>query len=333
MIAGLAYELPQHVVPSSELEAQLADTVARLRLPRNQIVGLTGVAERRFWGDGVSPSDAATRAARKLLETTGTAAADIGLIVSTSVSKDYVEPSVACLVHGNLGLPAHCMNFDVGNACLGFLDGMLQAALILDAGWARHALVVAGESSREVVEATIQRLRQSHVTIQEFHRHFATLTLGSGAVAMLLGRAEDHPDGHHITGAVTLADTSQNRLCLGQRDQMLVDPAALLQAGVALAQRTWQVAERDIPNWRDEQIDVYVPHQVSTKHVQSVGKALGMTPEKVQLNVETLGNIGPAALPITLAQAAEAGRLKAGDAAGLMGIGSGLNCTMMGVRW
>jgi len=46
-----------------------------------------------------------------------------------------------------------------------------------------------------------------------------------------------------------------------------------------------------------------------------------------------LGNIGPAALPISLAQAAEAGRLQPGDHVGLLGIGSGLNCSMMSVTW
>jgi 3-oxoacyl-[acyl-carrier-protein] synthase-3 len=65
----------------------------------------------------------------------------------------------------------------------------------------------------------------------------------------------------------------------------------------------------------------------------AVADAIGVTPSKLYLNFPVLGNIGPAALPISLAQAAEAGRLKTGDHVGLLGIGSGLNCSMMSVTW
>ncbi len=64
-----------------------------------------------------------------------------------------------------------------------------------------------------------------------------------------------------------------------------------------------------------------------------LNEKLGLTPEKHHLNFPTLGNIGPAAVPITLCQAAESGRLRSDDHVALMGIGSGLNCMMLGVEW
>ena len=65
----------------------------------------------------------------------------------------------------------------------------------------------------------------------------------------------------------------------------------------------------------------------------ALNKRLGLTPEKAHLNFYTQGNIGPAALPITLAMAEEEGRMGSGNHVALMGIGSGLNCTMMSVTW
>ena len=333
VIAATAYELPAQRVSSAELEAQLAPTIARLRLPKGQIEGLTGIRERRLWAPGTQPSEAATLAARKVITQAGIDPQRIGCVINASVSRDFLEPSVACLVHGNLRLSPHCLNYDLGNACLGFLDAMVQAMLMLAAGWMDYALVVAGESSREALEATLERLLHPQLTIQEFHQHFATLTLGSGAVAMLLCRRHLAPHGHRINGAVTLADTAHNRLCLGQKDHMVVDPAALLQAGVALARKAWAQAEVQLAAWSDASLDLYVPHQVSTRHVRALARALELTEDKVHLNVQVLGNIGPAALPITLAMAGEAGRLRPGAHVGLMGIGSGLNCTLMSVTW
>jgi 3-oxoacyl-[acyl-carrier-protein] synthase-3 len=114
---------------------------------------------------------------------------------------------------------------------------------------------------------------------------------------------------------------------------MRTDAHALLVAGVQLATETWRSASETLPNWSDDQIDLYVPHQVSASHMNAVARALGITQSKMFLNYMTLGNIGPAALPITLAQAIESGRLQPGQHVGLMGIGSGLNCSMMSVNW
>src|SRR5205814_1196604 len=75
-----------------------------------------------------------------------------------SVCRDYLEPSVACFVHAELGLPETCLNFDVVNACLGFLDGMAIVGNMIERGQVQYGLVVDAESSRTVVERTVDRL-------------------------------------------------------------------------------------------------------------------------------------------------------------------------------
>jgi acyl-CoA:acyl-CoA alkyltransferase len=332
-IEAVACELPTTIITSADIESQLSATLERIGIKPGIIEGLSGIRERRFWAADQQASDVATLAAEKVLAQTRIPREAIGCLISTSVSKDYIEPSVASLVHGNLGLADDCINYDIGNACLGFVNAMASVGMMIDAGLVDYGLIVDGENSREVVEATIDRLRHPDASSDAFRDQFATLTLGSGAVAMIVCRRELSTTGHTINGSVTRAATRHCRLCLGQRDQMTADASKVLIFGVALAKQTWDLASSTLANWSDAQIDAYMPHQVSQRNMDVLNEKLGLTPAKQHLNFPTLGNIGPAAVPITLSQATESGRIRSGDHLALMGIGSGLNCSMMSVTW
>ena len=332
-IEAVAYELAPEVITSAAIEAQLERTMERLGIRQGLLEELTGIRERRFWEPGVMPSDVATRAALKVIEQAGIDKAAIGCLMNTSVCKDYIEPSVASMVHGNLQLAPECINYDIGNACLGFMNAMVTQTLMIEAGLIRYGLIVDGEGSRQAVEATIKRLQAQDVSAETFRDNFATLTLGSGAVAMLLCHKSDSKSGHLINGAVTRAATEHSRLCLGQRTEMVADAHGVLVHGVELALATWQLATASLENWSDATIDLYIPHQVSARNMEALNATLGLTPQKHHLNFDTQGNIGPAALPITLAMAQEAGRTLPDGHVALMGIGSGLNCMMMSVTW
>ncbi len=332
-IEAVEIVLPETVITSADIEAQLAGTMNRMGIKPGVLVGLTGIRERRFWNTDQTASDVATLAAEKVLTKSGITRETIGCLISTSVSKDYIEPSVASLVHGNLGLSVHCLNYDIGSACLGFVNAMASMGLMIDAGVLDYGLIVDGENSREVVEATIDRLKRSDATPDDYRNQFATLTLGSGAVAMILCRADLAGSGHRINGAVSGAATRHSRLCLGQRDHMTADATQVMIHGVELAKETWDLACDSLANWSDDEIDAYMPHQVSQRNMDVLNEKLGLTPEKHHLNFPTLGNIGPAAVPITLCQADEIGRIRPGNHVALMGIGSGLNCSMMSLTW
>jgi len=333
VIEAIAYELPPHAITSLSLEEQVADNLEKFGIKLGNLERLTGISERRFWDPGTAPSDVATIAAQKVIEESGIDPQEIGCIINTSVSKDYIEPSVACLVHGNLELSPYCRNYDIGNACLGFVDGINDIMMMLEAGKIKYGLVVNGESSREPIEATIKRLQNPDLDMITFRENFATLTLGSGAVAMILTHKDNSKGGHLINGSVSLAATAFNRLCVGQRDGGISQPHELLVAGVGLAIEAWELCSEQLENWTDDTIDLYAPHQVSIPHINMLSEALEISLDKVFLNVQTLGNIGPAALPITLKMAEEAGRLSSGSHVALLGIGSGLNCTGMSVTW
>jgi len=332
-IESVAYEHAPVRVSSDDLERQLNGAMTRLRLPPKPIELLTGITERGYWPPGTTVSEVAARAGRRALAVAGVDPLEVGLLLNTSVCKDFLEPSMAALVHGSLGLGPKCRNFDISNACLGFMNGIEVAGQLIDAGVIDTALVVDGESSRDIVKATIRRLHAPDSTSQDFWDNFATLTLGSTAVAMVLTRADRARGSHRVLGSVSLADTENNRLCIGNAERMITDSTRLLKAGVQLARRTWTLASEQLTDWSDAGIDQYVCHQVGRSHLAALAQTLEINPQKIFATYPRHGNVGPAAVPLTLALAVEAGAVKAGQHVALMGIGSGLNVAMMSVRW
>ena len=114
---------------------------------------------------------------------------------------------------------------------------------------------------------------------------------------------------------------------------MITESTRLLKAGVALARRTWSLAHDVIPRWLEAGIDQYICHQVGQSHMAALAQGLGIDLGKCFLSYPAHGNVGPAAVPLTLALAEEAGRVRQGDHVALMGIGSGLNVSMMSLTW
>jgi len=332
VIQSLAAVEPPIRVTSREIELRLKPTLDRLGIRDDLLEDVSGIGARRFWEVGTSPSDAATLAAEKVLDEAGIDRQNIGLIINTSVCRDYLEPSTACIVHGNLGLNSSCLNFDVGNACLAFMNGMDIAARMIERNEVDYALIVDGESSRPITEATIERMLGPDMTAEQFREEFASLTLGSGAAAMVMARRELAPDGHRYLGSVSCAATEFSHLCRGQMTQMQTDTRILLGEGLKLATRTVQAA-RAAFDWVVSELDQFIIHQVSKVHTDALIRLLGLDAAKVHAIYPEMGNIGPASVPIALARAVELGKVRSGDRVALLGIGSGLNCAMAEVVW
>jgi len=331
-IAGLAHIDAPRRLSSDEITARLQPTLDRLGIRTDVFKDIAGIHARRLWDGPMLASEAATLAAVKALADAGIEPERVGLLVNTSVSRDYLEPSTASIVSGNLGLSELCQNFDVANACLAFINGMDIAARMIERGEIDYALVVDGETADLAYEKTIERLTAPDATAEQFRNELATLTLGCGAAAMVMARAELAPGAPRYRGGVTRAATQWNGLCRGNLDQMVTDTRLLLSEGVKLAQRTWLAAKTAL-GWVAEELDEFVIHQVSQVHTKAFIKAFGIDPKKVLTIFAEHGNIGPASVPIVLSKLREMGRLKKGDRIALLGIGSGLNCSMAEVVW
>ena len=130
------------VVTSQAFDARLAETYLRVGMRSGMLEELAGVRERRWWPEDVTFADAAAMAGAKALAEAGITPAQIGVMINTSVSRAYLEPSTAVAVHHQLGLPTSCLNFDLANACLGFVNGIQLAGTMIDSGQADYALLV-----------------------------------------------------------------------------------------------------------------------------------------------------------------------------------------------
>lgn len=326
IISVVAVHAPE-VVTSATFDERLGQTYERLGTQPGLLESLAGIRERRWWPEGVTFAEVAAEAGQKAIDAAGIDASQIGLLIDTSVCRDNLEPSAAVAIHNLLDLPSNCLNFDLANACLGFMNGMQLAGTMIDSGQIDYALIVDGEGSRHTQQATLDRLAADDATIPDLFAEFASLTLGSGAAAMVLGRHSDNPGSHRVLGGISQADTSHHKICVGTLDQMRTDTKALLDAGLQLAKQAWN--DVDDRGWRD--MDRYIIHQVSQVHTSMMCDVLGIDPTKAPLTFPTLGNVGPASVPITLAE--EVDSLQPGDRVLLLGIGSGINAMATEILW
>jgi 3-oxoacyl-[acyl-carrier-protein] synthase III len=340
-LTSLAYELGPEVVTSAELEERLAPVYRRLSIHPGQLEAWTGIAERRWWHADHRLSADATVAAQKALSKTGVRAADLGVVIYAGVCRENFEPATACAVANALGVKGGASVYDLSNACLGVLNGMLEIANRIELGQIRAGLVVSCETAREINEIVIARLLQG-VEMDKFAEALATFTGGSGAVAMLLTDGSfSEAKGHRLLGAVSQVAPEHHELCrwgltsahgLQQVQYMVTDSVSVLKYGVQLGRQTWQAFLQEL-GWTADQVDRVICHQVGSGHQDAILNTLQVPREKDFTTYRFLGNMGTAALPVTAAIADERGLLKAGQRVAFLGIGSGLTCLMMGLEW
>jgi len=328
VVAVAAVEAPE-VVTSAWIDEQLADVFARCDVRPGLLEELAGIKQRRWWPEGMRFDDAAALAGEQAIVAAGIDRSEIGMLISTSVCKHHLEPSVACAVHHHLGLAPGCLNFDLGNACLGFVNAIHLAATAIEAGQIPYALIVDAEGSRHTQLTTIARLQENAQVTADVYDEFASLTLGSGAAAMVLGSLDRSPDAHRIVGGVSRAATQHHQICVGDLERMTTDTKALLEAGLLLAHEAWSESAPQF-GWNDG-VSWYVLHQVSSVHTSMLCATLGVDESRAPLTFPQQGNIGPASIPFTLAGIQD--QISAGERVLCMGMGSGLNASVAEIIW
>jgi acyl-CoA:acyl-CoA alkyltransferase len=367
-LESIGYELAPVVISTEELEARLEPLYKALRLPMGQLEALTGISERRWWPKDYSVAQGAAIAAKKALAASNLCAKDIDVLIYAGVCREQLEPATACHVAAELGISSDAAIYDVSNACLGVLNGIVEVANRIELGQARAGLVVSCETAREINEVVIDQMIESK-SMDVFKQAIATLTGGSGAVAVLVvdkdlssaerrqllgGATKNAPQFHnlcrwgwesvapavdkilHTQGGTLIKTAFDKALEKGMRHIvtpfMATDAGSVLKYGVDLGSKTWNAFLAKL-GWRVDHLDKVICHQVGTLHRDTILKSLGIPVEKDFSTFEYLGNIGTVSLPLTAALAEERDHLRPGDKVGFLGIGSGLNCMMLGLKW
>jgi 3-oxoacyl-[acyl-carrier-protein] synthase-3 len=340
-IESFGYTLPKEVVTSDELESRLAPLYERLRLPAGRLELMTGIRERRFWDRGVTPGDVSIETGEKAIESASISREEIGLLVHASVCRDHLEPATACRVHHRLGLGDSCLVYDVSNACLGLLNGMVQAANMIELGQIRAALIVGTESGRALVETTIDELNANEsLSRRDIKLAVASLTIGSASCGVLLTHRGLSQSGNRLTTAVARANTQHHALCHSDSDEassgchplMSTDSEQLLHAGIGIGKSTF-IDFLGETGWGADELHKTFCHQVGSTHRKLMLESMGLNPENDFATLQWLGNTGSVALPITMAIGVEQGFVGKGDQIGMLGIGSGLNSIMLAAEW
>jgi acyl-CoA:acyl-CoA alkyltransferase len=328
--------LPENTLSSSEIETKLSSVYERLKLPYGRLELISGVKERRLWNKGTLPSAVAVKAAEKALARSEVSYDDIGCLVHASISRDYLEPATSSKIHHDLHLGPQTILYDLSNACLGFMNAILNVADMIELGKIKAGLVVAAECAETLYQGTLEvLLHDLSLTRESIKSHFASLTTGSGAVALVLTSRACHRKGCRLKGGAVRNATKHHRLCIGGNSSsrliMETQSETLLKKGCELAQETWKSFKEEL-RWDNDTPQRIFTHQVGRAHQQLLLATLELSLEKDFPTFEMLGNMGSVSLPLTTALSLENNPPVKGEKMALLGIGSGLNCCMLAIE-
>jgi acyl-CoA:acyl-CoA alkyltransferase len=342
-IEGLEANLPPNIITSADIEEQLSPVYNRLKLPKGRLEMFSGIKERRYWDLNTKPSDVSSEAGSRLLERLNILPDEIDALIHCSVCRDFLEPATASVVHSKLKLPRQSVNFDISNACLGMMTGIGILADMISSGRIKRGLLVAGEIGYPLLNRTIQHLNNDkNLNRKTFKPHFASLTIGSAATAILICREDvAKTTAHQVTNISDFSCTEHNDLCQGSADTgisgangplMETDSEELLIKGIETAGYCWDNFLEESSFKRDD-LDRCITHQVGSAHSSLLYKTIGVNPAMDFATFPHFGNCGSASLPLTLALAEKQNHLTRGHKVALLGIGSGINCSMIAVKW
>ena len=297
---------------------------------RIQLERLTGIHERRVVGPGENSLTLAAGAARDCLAHSQHQAADLDMLISTSITRSRgkfsqsFEPPLSLYVKQAIGA-TQAVNFDLSNACAGMLTGVFILQDLITRGEINCGMVVSGEYISHLSWNAAKQVRSL------FSKQLASLTLGDAGAAVIVERAPDGSPGIDVIGFTTLAEHS--RLCLafpskvGPGAQMYTKSRTLHR--VATEGMTPLIAEAIAEaGIALDDIDYLIPHQTSARAIrkgtQEFARRLGARPKHVVVNLEEYGNTSSTTLFVALHKYLTEQRIKKGDRVMLLALASGI---------
>lgn len=321
-ILGTGSYLPEKILTNFDLE-KIVDT------NDEWIVSRTGIRERRVADKTMASSDLAYEASLKAIESAGISPEEIDLIIVATVTPDTAFPSTACILQDRLGAKKAAA-FDLSAACTGFLYGVTTAAQFIKNGYYKYALVIGVECLTKIVN---------------WEDRNTCVLFGDGAGAIVMGPTEE---GFGFLSYELGADGSGGDLLQqpggGSRIPASIESVQAKQHFVTMnggevfkfAVRVMEQVSESVlkkAGLTKEDVDLLVPHQANLRIIEAARKRLGLTQEKVVVNVDKYGNMSSASIPVALDEAFRNQRINRGDTIVLVGFGGGLTWAGSVVRW
>ncbi|WKL01154.1 beta-ketoacyl-ACP synthase III [Paenibacillus amylolyticus] len=312
-VIGTGKYVPEKILTNSDLE-KMVDT------NDEWIVSRTGIKERHIAAPDQATSDLAYEAAIKALESAGMTGSDLDLIIVATITPDSSFPSTACILQDKLGAKGAAA-FDLSAACSGFVYGLASATSFIQSGMYNNALVIGADCLSRITDYTDRNTcvlfgdGAGAVVVGEVPegRGFKAFDLGAeGAGGSLL---QMEGGGSCLPATAETVENKKHYINMNGRE---VFKFAVRVMGTA----TIEVLRKAGMERTD--VDLFVPHQANIRIIQSAMQRLELPEEKVVVNVDKYANTSAASIPLALVEAAEEGRMKAGDTVLMVGFGGGL---------
>lgn len=313
--------VPEKILSNADLERML-DT------NDEWITTRTGMKRRHIAAPEEATSDLAILAAREALRNASLEPQDIDCYVVATVTPDYVFPATACIVASKLGAIGKA-GFDVEIGCSGFVYGLAVASSLVRSGMYRRVMLIGAETLSKIID---------------YKDRSTAVLFADGAGAVILEQSAEDSFLSCDLGSDGSNPDVLNVPAGGSR--VPIDPAALAAGGQYLrmsGKETFKFAVTKMvessqcalerANLTTGDLALMIPHQANQRIIDAAAKQMALPADKVVLNIAEYGNTSAASIPIALAEAVEAGRLKAGDVVVFVAFGAGLSWGAVAWRW
>ena len=321
-IVGTGSYVPEEVTTNVDLE-KIVDT------NDEWITSRTGIRERHFAPKDVPVSELCYQAGLRALEDAKVAPEDVDLVIIATITPDYAFPATACLVADRLGAK-NAAAFDLEAGCTGFIYGVATASQFIATGMYKTALVIGGETMSKILN---------------WEDRSTCILFGDGAGAAVLQAVDEGSGflsfelGSDGSGGPLLKQPAGGSMCPASRETVEKQQHTVHMAGnevYKFAVRIMgEVAVKVLEKigLTQADVDILIPHQANIRIVDAAVKRLGISPDKVIINLDKYGNMSAASIPVALDEAAKEGRLAAGNTIVMVGFGTGLTWGACVLRW
>lgn len=321
-VRGLGRYLPERVLTNADLE-KMVDT------SDEWITTRTGIKERRLVPEGQAASDLGTKASLAALSDAGLKPENLELIIVATITGDMQFPSTSCLVQAKIGAKnAAC--FDIGAACSGFVYGLIVAEQFIKNGIYSNALVIGAEVLSSVTD---------------WQDRNTCVLFGDGAGACILERSNDSSgiissylgsDGTqgellYVPAGGSLRPASEETIKNRLHYLKMSGSEVFKLAVKAMAEAANKALKKAGLSCRD--VKCLIPHQANIRIIEAMAKKIGLSLDKIHLNIEKYGNMSSASTAVGFCEAVQEGHIKKGDIVVLVAFGSGLTWGACVLRW
>ncbi len=320
-IKGVEVFVPEDVLTNEDLE-KMVDTTDEWITTR------TGIKERHILkGEGKGTSDMGAPAVKKLLEKTHTHPDEIDLLICATVTGDMIFPATANIIADKVGIK-NAFHFDLNAACSGFIYSLVTASKYIETGFAKKVIVVGADKMSAIIDYTDRQ---------------TCVLFGDAGGAVLL---EPNTEGLGIQDAILRSDGA-GRVHLHQKAGGSVKPPThetvdarehfVYQEGQAvfkfavskMADVSAEIMEKN--NLKPEDVAWLVPHQANLRIIEATARRMGLSMDKVMINIQRYGNTTNGTIPLCLYEWEN--KLRKGDNLILSAFGGGFTWGAIYLKW